>query len=55
VPQKYPGKKNFKKNEKYGMLSASSGQNPSDVWDIPNVKNNHPEKPVTLVISYRAY
>lgn len=45
VPQKYPGKKNFKKNEKYGMLSGNPlGKNPEDVWDIPNVKNNHPEK-----------
>lgn len=45
VPQKYPGKKNFKKNEKYGMLSGNPlGKNPADVWDIPNVKNNHPEK-----------
>lgn len=45
VPQKYPGKKNFKKNEKYGTLSGNPlGKNPSDVWEIPNVKNNHPEK-----------
>lgn len=45
VPQKYPGKKNFKKNEKYGTLSGNPlGKNPSDVWEIPNVKHNHPEK-----------
>lgn len=45
IPQKYPGKKNFKKNEKYGTLSGNPlGKNPEDVWDIPNVKNNHPEK-----------
>ena len=45
VPQKYPGKKNFKKNDKYGALSGNPlGKNPEDVWDIPNVKNNHPEK-----------
>lgn len=45
VPQKYPGKRNFKKNEKYGTLSGNPlGKNPSDVWEIPNVKNNHPEK-----------
>ncbi len=45
VPQKYPGKKNFKKNEKYGTLSGNPlGKNPADVWEIPNVKNNHPEK-----------
>ncbi len=45
IPQKYPGKKSFKKNEKYGTLSGNPlGKNPSDVWDIPNVKSNHPEK-----------
>lgn len=45
IPQKYPGKKNFKKNEKYGTLSGNPlGKNPADVWEIPNVKNNHPEK-----------
>ncbi len=45
IPQKYPGKRNFKKNEKYGTLSGNPlGKNPEDVWDIPNVKNNHPEK-----------
>lgn len=45
VPQKYPGKRNYKPGEKYGMLSGNPlGKNPSDVWDIPNVKNNHPEK-----------
>ena len=45
IPQKYPGKKNFKKNDKYGTLSCNPlGKNPSDIWEIPNVKNNHPEK-----------
>ncbi len=45
VPQKYPGKKNFKDNEKYGTLSGNPlGKNPADIWEIPNVKNNHPEK-----------
>lgn len=45
VPQKYPGKRNFKEGEKYGQLSGNPlGKNPEDVWDIPNVKNNHPEK-----------
>lgn len=45
VPQKYPGKKNFKKNENYGTFSGNPlGKNPSDVWEIPNVKNNHVEK-----------
>jgi adenine-specific DNA-methyltransferase len=45
VPQKYPGKRNFKEGPKKGMLSGNPlGKNPSDVWEIPNVKNNHPEK-----------
>ena len=45
VPQKYPGKRNFKKNGSYGKLSCNPlGKNPSDMWEIPNVKNNHPEK-----------
>ena len=44
VPQKYPNKKHFK-GEKKGELSCNPlGKNPSDVWEIPNVKNNHPEK-----------
>ncbi len=45
VPQKYPGKKNYKKNKNYGKLSGNPlGKNPSDIWEIPNVKSNHPEK-----------
>lgn len=45
VPQKYPGKRNYKKDENYGKLSGNPlGKNPADVWDIPNVKSNHPEK-----------
>lgn len=44
VPQKYPNKKHYKGKNK-GKLSCNPlGKNPSDVWDIPNVKNNHPEK-----------
>jgi adenine-specific DNA-methyltransferase len=44
VPQKYPGKKHFK-GEKQGKLSCNPlGKNPSDVWDVPNVKSNHVEK-----------
>lgn len=46
IPQKYPGKKYFK-GPKKGQLSCNPlGKNPGDVWDIPNVKNNHPEKTV---------
>ena len=56
VPAKYPGKRHFK-GPKQGQLSGNPlGKNPSDiwdvvkqdwedeVWDIPNVKANHPEK-----------
>ncbi len=58
VPAKYPGKRHFK-GEKRGQLSGNPlGKNPSDfwhllaeewengVWEIPNVKANHPEKTV---------
>lgn len=44
VPQKYPGKLHFK-GPKTGQPSANPlGKNPGDVWVIPNVKHNHPEK-----------
>jgi adenine-specific DNA-methyltransferase len=56
IPSKYPGKRHFK-GVKKGLLSGNpSGKNPSDIWevvirdweselwDIPNVKSNHPEK-----------
>lgn len=56
VPSKYPGKRHFK-GEKRGQPSGNpKGKNPSDIWeivlkdweeelwDIPNVKSNHPEK-----------
>jgi len=44
VPQKYPGKKHFK-GPNIGKYSGNpKGKNPSDVWDIPNVKSNHVEK-----------
>lgn len=58
VPQKYPGKRHFK-GENRGMPSGNPlGKNPSDIWefvaqeweremwDIPNVKANHPEKTI---------
>ncbi len=46
VPSKYPGKRHFK-GPKAGELSGNPlGKNPSDVWEIPNVKSNHPEKTV---------
>lgn len=44
VPQKYPGKRSYKGPNK-GQLSGNPlGKNPSDVWDIPNVKAKHVEK-----------
>ncbi|BAZ38700.1 putative adenine-specific DNA-methyltransferase [Calothrix sp. NIES-4101] len=58
VPSKYPGKRHFKGKNK-GMPSGNPlGKNPSDIWeivahewekelwDIPNVKSNHPEKTI---------
>jgi len=58
VPQKYPGK-TYYKGPKRGRPSANPlGKNPGDVWkvlerdwetllwDIPNVKANHPEKTI---------
>ena len=46
VPQKYPGKKHFRGNKKGELSGNPLGKNPSDVWDIPNVKNNHVEKTI---------
>jgi adenine-specific DNA-methyltransferase len=46
VPQKYPKKKYFK-GPKRGEFSGNPlGKNPSDVWEIPNVKANHVEKTI---------
>ncbi len=46
IPQRYPSKKYFK-GPKKGQLSGNPlGKNPSDVWEIPNVKANHVEKTV---------
>ena len=44
VPQKYPGKKHYKGPHKGELSGNPQGKNPSDVWDIPNVKANHIEK-----------
>lgn len=44
VPSKYPFKKHFKGPNKGQVSSNPLGKNPSDVWDIPNVKANHVEK-----------
>lgn len=58
VPQKYPGKRAFKGPNKGKPSSHPLGKNPSDIWEIvlrdwekeiweiPNVKCNHPEKTV---------
>ena len=46
VPSKYPNKRHFK-GPKAGQLSGNpKGKNPSDVWEIPNVKSNHIEKTI---------
>lgn len=44
VPSKYPNKRHFKGPNKGELSSNPLGKNPSDVWDIPNVKSNHVEK-----------
>ncbi len=58
IPSKYPGKRHFK-GDRYGQPSGNPlGKNPSDIWkilindwetalwNIPNVKANHPEKTI---------
>ena len=46
IPQKYPNKKHFKGPNR-GQLSGNPlGKNPSDIWEIPNVKSNHIEKTI---------
>ena len=60
IPSKYPGKRYFKGDKKGQISGNPKGKNPEDVWEmtlerlvddwdgliweIPNVKNNHPEK-----------
>ena len=44
VPQKYPGKRYYHGPKKGELSGNPLGKNPSDVWDIPNVKANHVEK-----------
>lgn len=44
IPSKYPNKKHFKGPNKGKLSGNPLGKNPSDVWDIPNVKSNHVEK-----------
>lgn len=44
VPQKYPGKRAYKGPNKGALSGNPFGKNPSDVWEIPNVKAKHIEK-----------
>ena len=44
VPSKYPSKRHFKGPRKGELSGNPKGKNPSDVWEFPNVKSNHPEK-----------
>ncbi|MDY6784209.1 MAG: site-specific DNA-methyltransferase [Cyanobacteriota bacterium] len=58
VPSKYPGKRHHKGKKKGKPSGNPKGKNPSDfweiairewqeeVWEIPNVKSNHPEKTI---------
>ncbi|MBA7479453.1 hypothetical protein ES707_14887 [subsurface metagenome] len=58
VPVKYPGKRYYKGPKKGQPSSNPKGKNPSDIWEIvcrdwereiwniPNVKSNHPEKTI---------
>ena len=58
VPSKYPGKTHFKGPKRGEPSGNPLGKNPSDfwesladewdggVWEIPNVKSNHPEKTI---------
>jgi len=44
APQKYPNKRYFKGPRKGELSGNPLGKNPGDLWIIPNVKFNHPEK-----------
>lgn len=62
IPSKYPGKKSYKGENKGKFSGNPKGKNPEDVWqatierlyddwerqiwDVPNVKSNHPEKTI---------
>lgn len=58
IPSKYPGKLHYKGKNKGKPSGNPLGKNPSDVWEIikddwdneiweiPNVKSNHPEKTI---------
>ena len=44
MPQKYPGKRRYKGPRRGEYSGNPKGKNPSDVWNIPNVKAGHVEK-----------
>jgi adenine-specific DNA-methyltransferase len=44
IPQKYPGKRAYKGPNRGKYSGHPLGKNPGDVWEFPNVKNNHVEK-----------
>lgn len=46
VPPKYPGKRHFRGPNAGKPSCNPKGKNPSDVWEFPNVKSNHPEKTI---------
>jgi adenine-specific DNA-methyltransferase len=58
IPSKYPGKLHYKGKNKGKPSGNPQGKNPSDLWEIlaaewekeiwsiPNVKSNHPEKTI---------
>ena len=58
IPSKYPGKRYYKGPNKGKPSGNPKGKNPSDIWNIlindwekeiwniPNVKSNHPEKTI---------
>lgn len=58
IPSKYPGKRHYKGPNRGKPSGNPFGKNPSDfwrvieddwqrnIWDIPNVKANHPEKTI---------
>jgi len=43
IPQKYPNKRHFKGPNRGKLSGNPLGKNPTDVWEIPNVKANHIE------------
>ena len=58
IPQKYPGKRYYKGPHRGKPSANPLGKNPGDIWtivvedwerllwNIPNVKSNHPEKTI---------